>query len=253
MKRRKIKINPKYEHLRSFLESIPDVFEKEGKTIYKSRNTIKVMTSPDGLTVNAKRFHVPHGLNRLIYSWNIRQPKGKRAYEYAQILKDKGIGTPEVIALIEERNAIGMLGFTYLITVQCNYGHTMYETGSTDFGDYQPIAKALAHFAANIHNRQVLHKDFTPGNVLWKQDDKGFHFMIVDINRMSFRPVSIKKGLHNLCKFWGNKDFMRILASEYALLRNSNPEKAMAYVLKERKKFWTRYLKKHEKPFELEL
>ena len=31
---RKIKINPKYEHLRNFIESIPDVFEEKGREIY---------------------------------------------------------------------------------------------------------------------------------------------------------------------------------------------------------------------------
>ena len=30
----KIKINPKYEEMRSFIERIPDVFEKEGRVIY---------------------------------------------------------------------------------------------------------------------------------------------------------------------------------------------------------------------------
>lgn len=250
---RKIQINPKYEHLRTYLESIPDVFEDKGETIYKSRNTIKVLTTSEGLSINVKRFHVPHGLNRLVYSWGIRKPKGERAFQYAQILKDKGIGTPEVMALIEERNLIGMLGYSYLITVQCDYGHTLYETGDKNFGDYRPIAKALAHFAANIHNRQVLHKDFTPGNVLWKEDEEGFHFMIVDINRMNFGEVSVKAGLYNLRKFWGPKDFMRILATEYALVRNADPEEAVAYVMKERAKFWTRYQKKHEMPFELEL
>lgn len=250
---RKIQINPKYEHLRSFIESIPNVFEQEGETIYKSRNTIKVMNTPDGTAINVKRFHVPHGLNRLIYSWGIRKPKGERAFQYAQILKDKGIGTPEVVALIEERNFIGMLGYSYLVTLQCDYGHTLYETGNKNFGDYRPIAKALAHFAANIHNRQVLHKDFTPGNVLWKEDEEGLHFMIVDINRMDFGEVSVKTGLYNLRKFWGPKEFMRLLVTEYALVRNANPEKAVAYVMKERARFWTRYQKKHEMPFELEL
>ena len=35
---RRIKINPKYEHLRSYIESIPDVFEQEGCEIYNKRN-----------------------------------------------------------------------------------------------------------------------------------------------------------------------------------------------------------------------
>ena len=198
---RRIKINPKYEHLRSYIESIPDVFEQEGFEIYNKRNLIKVLTAPDGTQINVKRYHVPHGPNRLIYSWGIREPKGERAFAYPMILKDKGIGTPEPIALIEERNPLFLLGYSYLITIQCDYGHTLYEVGNAQPGEYENLAKALAHFAANIHDHNILHKDFTPGNVLWKQDDEGFHFMLVDINRMNFGEVSIQEGLFNLRKF----------------------------------------------------
>ena len=124
---RKIKINPKYEYLRDFIESIPDVFEQEGRVIYTGRNLIKVLTAPDGTQINIKRFHEPHGPNKLIYSWNIRKPKGQRAFEYPMILKKKGINTPEPLALIEERNFLNLLGYSYLITIQCDYGHTLYE------------------------------------------------------------------------------------------------------------------------------
>ena len=250
---RMIKINPKYEHWRRFIESIPDVFELEGKEIYNKRNLIKVLTAPDGTLVNVKRYHIPHGPNRLVYSWGIRKPKCQRAFDYPMILKNKGIETPEPIALIEERNSFYLLGYSYLITLQCDYGHTLYEVGNAKPGSYKSLAKALAHFAAKIHESDVLHKDFTPGNVLWKQDDEGFHFSLVDINRMSFGPVSVKQGLYNLRKFWGPKDFIRILATEYALLRNANVDEAVNYVMRERAKFWTRYGKKHEIPFKLEL
>ena len=119
--------------------------------------------------------------------------------------------------------------------------------------EYKYLAKALAHFAVDIHLHEILHKDFTPGNILWKQDEEGFHFMLVDINRMDFGPVSEKKGLYNLRRFWGPKEFTRILVSEYALLRNIDTDKAVAYVMKERARFWTKYGKKHEIPFQLEL
>ena len=183
---RKIKINPKYEYLRAFLESIPDIFEKEGREIYNKRNLIKVLTAPDGIQVNVKRFHIPHGLNKFIYSWNIRKPKGQRAFEYPMILKRKGINTPEPLALIEERSFLNLLGYSYLITIQCDYGHTLYEVADAKPEEYKYLAKALAHFAADIHLHEILHKDFTPGNILWKQDEEGFHFMLVDINRMYF-------------------------------------------------------------------
>ena len=249
----KIKINPRYEEMRSFIERIPDVFEEQGEVIYTGRNLIKVMEAPDGTIVNVKRFHVPQGLNSLIYSWGLRTPKGERAYEYPYLLASKGIGTPTVIALIEQRNIFGLLGYTYLVTVQCDYGHTLYEVGDAQPGSYEKLAKALAHFAADMHNKQVLHKDFTPGNVLWKQDDEGFHFMIVDINRMKFGEIGIKEGLYNLRKFWGPKEFIRILVSEYALVRNADVDEAVEYVMRERAKFWTRFGKKHPIKFKLEL
>ena len=70
---------------------------------------------------------------------------------------------------------------------------------------------------------------------------------------MNFGPVSEKKGLYNLRRFWGPKEFTRILISEYALLRNIDTEKAVAYVMQERAKFWIQFGKKHKIPFPLEL
>ena len=249
----KIKINPKYEEMRSFIERIPDVFEQEGRVIYTGRNLIKVMEAPDGTIINVKRYHVPSGPNRLIYSLRLRKPKGERAFEYPLILEKKGIETPTVIALIEQRNIFGFLGYSYLITVQCDYAHTLYDVGDAVPGTYEKLAKALAHFAADMHNKKILHKDFTPGNVLWMQDEEGFHFMIVDINRMKFGEIGVKEGLYNLRKFWGPKEFIRILVSEYAMVRNYDVDEAVAYVMKERAKFWTRFGKKHTIKFKLEL
>lgn len=248
-----IKINPRYIRLKTFIESLPAIFEQQGEVIYNARNKIKVITAPDGTLLNVKRFHVPHGLNKIIYSWGIRQPKGRRAYDYAEVLTEREIGTPLPVALIEERNVMGMLGFSYLVTLQCDYGHTLYEMGKAKPGEYEEMAKALAHFAAELHDCKILHKDFTPGNVLWKRDDCGFHFMLVDINRMRFGTVSAKAGLKNLCRLWGPKDFMRLLVGEYARTRGYDEAKAVGYVMEKRRKFWTRYLKKHRKPFNVEL
>ena len=58
---RKITVNPKFEGIREFVESIPGIFETRGETIYNKRNQIKVMTAPDGTKVNVKRYQVPHG------------------------------------------------------------------------------------------------------------------------------------------------------------------------------------------------
>lgn len=249
----KTTINPRYARYKAFAESMPQKFEQGGTVIYRGHNLIKTFIAPDGMVLNVKRFRRPHWANLLVYSTGLRKPKGQRAMEYANLLRERGIGTPDVIALVEERNAIGLLGFSFLITVQVDYPHELYEMGDAKKGQYEELGAAVGHLAATLHKREVLHKDFTPGNILWKRDAEGFHFMLVDINRMAFGPVSRSTGLTSICRLWGPKDFIRIIATEYAKERGYDVEEAVSYVMYKRAKFWKRYGHKHQIKFKLEL
>ena len=247
------KIAPRYAHLETFAASIPQIFEHEGEVIYRGRNLIKTMTAPDGTLVNVKRYHQPSGPNRLIYSWGLRESKGSRAFRYPAILAAKDIGTPDAIALVEERNSLGLLGYSYLLTVQSPYPNTLYAMGDAKEGEYEALAEALGRFAAHLHEQEVLHKDFTPGNILWSHDADGYHFALVDINRMAFGPVSSKTGLATLCRLWGPKAFVRLTAESYAQARGYDVATAVQYVMERRARFWRRYGKKHTIKFKLEL
>lgn len=249
----RISLNPKYEPLRNFVENIPEIFDNEGSEIYHLRNVIKIISTPDGRKVNVKRYHIPHCVNRVVYSLGIRKPKGQRAFNYAPILLKKGINTPEPIALIEERNGMGLIGYSYFVSEQIEWGHTFYEFGNARKGEYEEAAEALGLFAADMHEKEILHKDFTPGNILWKKDDGGYHLAVVDINRMHFGKVGIKEGLLNLRKFWGPKAFTEILVRKYAKCRGINADEALAIVMPARRRFWTQYMRRHDVPFRLEI
>lgn len=248
----KIKINPKYEQMREWIEKIPSVFATEGKTIHDSRNILKIFKAPDGSLFNVKQYHKTAGPNLLVYSWGIRKPKGQRAYEYPFILQDKGINTPEAIAYIEERNC-GFLGLSWFISRQCDYGHTMYEFGNAEEGTYEEFAVAFGRFTASLHEKGVLHLDYSPGNILWQKDEHGYHFCIVDINRMHFGPVDEATGLKNLKRLWGPKRFFLLITDAYAETRHINRQAAEAVALKARAGFWLKFQKKHPVKFKLEL
>lgn len=249
----KVLLNLKYRYLEPYIKWLPEIFEERGVTVYQSRNLIKTFTTPDDLQINVKRYHKPRYLNLFLYSLGLRKPKGKRAFNHPAILLKRGVDTPEPVAYIEERSW-GLLGYSYFISIQCPYPHLMYELGDAGPELYEPMASAFARFTANMHDKGILHLDYSPGNILWEQTPEGgFRFSIIDINRMSFGQVGMKKGCENFKRIWGPKRFMQLVAEHYARERGFDVSRTVELVMKYRTKFWTRYIKKHDKPFPIEL
>ena len=246
-------INPAYEHLRSFISMLPEKMDSEGTYIYGGRrNLIKMFVAPDGTRLNVKRFKKPPFPSNIIYSSGIRKPKGQRAYEYPTILLDRGIDTPESVAYIEDRIS-GILRHSWFISIQCPYSHLMYEIGNATEDVYTPIALSLAKFAAHMHEQEILHLDFSPGNILWEKTGDDYLFSIVDINRMRFGPVNLTDGCRSFARLWGPKHFLEILIREYAHLRGFDEGECEHILMEERKRFWAHYQKKREMEFKLEL
>lgn len=249
-----IRINPKYEGLREWLKTMPERFESEGREIYNLRNVIKVMDAPGGLMLNVKRYHKPRFPNSLVYSLGLRKAKGRRAFEYPEQLQAAGIDTPEPVAYIEQRSG-GILGFSFFVSIQCDYGHTMYEVANGRTSDYAPLMEALGQYSARIHDARILHLDYTPGNILWKQDSHGlYHFCLVDINRMRFnKEVGMLKGCENLKKMWGSKELISIMVRSYAVARGFDANTCEEVVMRLRRNFWRHYKNKDGLPFNIEL
>lgn len=249
---RKIFINPKYEALRSYMESIPERMLHEGNVLYNKRNLIKELITPDGMHINVKRYHKPFLINNFVYSLGFRKPKGQRAFEYPVVLKNKGISTPEAVAYIEDRKC-GLLQYTYFISLQAQGYKTLYEVGDAIQGTYEKLAEALGCFTASMHKKEVLHKDYSPGNILYKVENDVYQFTIVDINRMRFGPVDMQAGCQNFVRLWGPKRFIILSVEAYAREREFNSEACVEMVLKERSRFWRAYQKRHPVEFNLEL
>ncbi|MDD6553273.1 MAG: lipopolysaccharide kinase InaA family protein [Prevotellaceae bacterium] len=243
-------LSTRYQQYRDFLLALPARMDREGEYVYGGkRNLIKRFTAPDGEQLIVKRFHRPRFLNIFVYSWGLRKPKGQRACRYATILRQHHIDTPEPVAYLEDRHG-GLLRESWLITLQCPYRHLLYEMGTAAPEVYEPVAHALAAFTAHMHDEGILHKDFSPGNILWDNDSHGqVVFSIVDINRMFFGAVDIHRGCANFARLWGPQPFIELLVRDYARRRHFNEEEAVAIALKARRKFWTRYLRHHEKPY----
>lgn len=248
-----ITLSPRYEHLRAFIASLPSAIVDSGETVHNGRNLIKTFTAPDGTRLNVKRYHRPSLINAIVYSTGIRQPKGRRAYDYPPLLLAKGIETPEAVAYIEERHG-GLLGFSYFVSVQCTYPNRFYEIPDDPAELYIPLAEAFARFTARMHEARMLHRDYSPGNILWQRSDDGtFHFSIVDINRMFFGEVSLRRGCANFARLWGPKPFFEHIARVYAQERHFDTTECLNVIMAERRRFWTKYARHHKVSYKLDL
>ena len=240
-------LNPAYRQFEEFTRCIPHIFEHEGRTIYKARNEIKVFTI-DGMQLNVKRYRIPAFPNRIIYSF-FRLPKARRAYEYALRLLAKGFETPVPIAYVLIYEG-GLLGYSYFISVQSSY-ETMYEVGKHPAEENADVFRALGKYTARLHESGVYHADFSPGNILFKRMGDGIHFSLIDINRMRFGVVSLRKGCANFARLWGREAAFRMMSAAYAEARHADPEVCWRWVSLYRDRFWKRYALRHKVEFEL--
>lgn len=241
----KMLLSPKYSHLRDYIASIPRLMLTEGETVYAARNLIKVLRAPDGTLLNVKRYHRPSLPNAIVYSTGMRMAKGRRAFAYPPLLEAAGIETPEAVAYIEER-CCGLIGHSYFISIQCPYRHRFYEVLNLTPEQYTPLAEALGCMTARMHGAHLLHRDFSPGNILWDTAADGYRFSVVDINRMYFGEVTLEKGCANFARLWGPVPFFEALARSYAAARGMDADRCVAVTLECRRKFWTRYIKHHK-------
>jgi len=234
---RTIVINPTYTHLREWLEQLPTTFDHTGEIIYSARNQIRVMSTPDGRQVCVKRFHKPLFPNRLFYTF-CRPPKAKRAYDNSLELLHRGIGTPEPVAYLLEFPC-GLLGFSYLVTLQSSLHRNFYEFQNGDISGKEDILRAFARYTAHVHEQGVYHLDYSPGNILFDQKDGEWKFEMIDINRLQFKPsISIRQGSRNFARLWGKEDLHRTIAQAYAEARNGSPDDCIREALRAREQFW---------------
>lgn len=239
----KIVINPKYEELRKFLLELPPVFGNLGEVTYQGRNQIRLIEY-NGIKLNVKSFKVPNVVNRFVYG-NLRKSKAERSFKYANALVDKNIDTPFPVAYIEERAFI-VFKRSYYISIHEEFDGMMRELKWGKLEGREDLLKQFARFTASIHEKGVLHLDYSPGNILYKKQNDIFTFSLVDLNRMKFGEVSEDTGCRNLRRLWGNEEMLTYIAVEYAKARGFDEQRCVNSVLKYHQEFWRKFMKKHK-------
>ncbi len=199
-----------------YLAQLPHgFFDHGGQLIHNARNQIKVF-EVNGHKINVKKYCIPPIINRIFYSYGLRRPKAKTTFANAQEILKRGFWTPAPYGYIIERNALGLITYSYFFSQQLDnvspVGH-----GCTD----KDLITDVARFTADLHTHGLLHIDYTPNNILVRMQDGKRRFYLVDINRFSFRHTAwpVRKVLNNLMKPFWNDDVLTFFVQQYAKAR----------------------------------
>lgn len=218
-----ITVSPKYSQLKEFVQNLPSLWDAgEGKVIYKGRNELREMECK-GITMVVKEFRIPNLVNRLAYGV-LRPSKARRSYEYAQMLLEHGIGTPEPVGYCTERNGI-LFGRSYYACLKSECPYTYVHLMNGDYPNQERVLRAIARLTATIHELGWIHKDYSRGNILFKETPEKVKLEIIDLNRIRFQKVDMIKGCKNFERLPGNEEMLRIMADEYARARGFDADR----------------------------
>src|SRR5690554_2950550 len=212
-----------FEHKKSSIISILDNFSVSGKNFDdRKRNQIKLFDF-EGKTINVKSFKKPNLINKIAYKF-FRKSKARRSFDYANILLEKGIGTPQPIAFQENYDFIGLTS-SYYVSEHLDVDLT-YREISQDFTypDTENILKQFVAFCYKLHQNGIEFLDHSPGNTLIKKTSENqYDFFLVDLNRMRFHEkMDFETRMKNLSRLTPKKEIIEYMSKEYALISGEN-------------------------------
>jgi serine/threonine protein kinase len=211
----KLEVNEEFKSLKNFVENIKEFFNKSQNSIHKARNEIKVINYENNDLV-VKSFKIPHFLNRFIYTF-FRDSKAKRSYEYSLRIASFA---PKPIGYIEFYETF-LIKESYFISEKFDYDFTAKDLLFNDnFLNKNEILKEFAKFTYTLHENKIYHLDYSPGNILIKEDNGKYIFKIVDINRMQFFKPNIDLRMKNFAKLWATNEDLKTIAEEYSKISN---------------------------------
>lgn len=208
--------NVAYTDCSDFFRAMPAIFRtNRGEIIYNRRNQLRRM-SFSGHTFVVKAYHRPHLINQIVYGL-FRPTKSKRAYDYAVMLRQKGIGSPEPVAYYTERLFGLFLTKSYFVSLHSSLPFTYNDiiVEKFDITEEREYLTAIAETTARLHEAGMVHQDYSRGNILLGRGADGrAQVELIDLNRIRFHTVDIHEGCKNFAERLPANDRQRRIMSE---------------------------------------
>ena len=222
MKENKI-FNKTFYSKQNLIDGLIKNFSTSGEELgNQDRNTIKVFPLNDNF-INIKSFKVPNLINQIAYKF-FRKSKAQRSFEYANILMEKGIGTPEPIAFYEFTTPFSFKNSFYIseqLECELTYRELCLDL---NYPDHEAILRGFTRFTFDLHEKEINFLDHSPGNTLIKKAGADYQYYLVDLNRMEFGPLDFETRMKNFGRLTIHKSMVKVMSDEYAKCIGESPE-----------------------------
>ncbi len=225
----RFELAPEYSELKPWVCELNSTFSTSGISIFKSRNEVKIF-SVGNYQLNVKSFKIPNLINRVAYVY-FRGSKAERSFRYARKFLLLGVNTPSAIGFLDvvER---GLLKQSYYVSLHFNADFTLREVLNYKVDNREEIIRQWVNFTyANLHQNNIFHLDYSPGNTLISSIDGNYVFQVVDLNRMSFGPIDFIKGLSNFRQLDTDLPTLEFIAAQYATICDEDIKTATKLLL----------------------
>ncbi|NIM91266.1 MAG: hypothetical protein GTO17_09995 [Candidatus Aminicenantes bacterium] len=205
----------------SFIDAISDcgqlLNQPECQILLEGRNRIgvvRIKRQDEEVEVVLKEFK-SRGVNKLKSLF--LPSKALRAWKGAVNLIERGIDTPFPIAFLEKRKR-GFLEQSFYLAEKIEEAEeirSLFLKSSPE--KLKPLLTGLADHLSVYHQKGVLHRDLSDGNILVKEDEKGkTRFYFLDTNRIRFpRKISLLKRVKNLIRLGVPLPFQSFFLKQY--------------------------------------
>ncbi|MDO4790131.1 MAG: lipopolysaccharide kinase InaA family protein [Porphyromonas sp.] len=212
---------------------------RHGYILYDERNKLVEYSFSNILSdkVLVKYFKRTGFIRGLFYAF-FGKSKAERSYLNSVHLNKLGISAPTPYGYIEEYRCGTLYRSLFACKMLSGY-ETVRALAAGEITDDEALFEALVDFICTLHRKGIHNKDLSPGNILYKADERGeIHFALVDVNRMEFRPLTSEERWKNMGKLCYPITMSRRLATAYAKEMGEEENEVVHYMIREGDRFF---------------
>lgn len=156
------------------------------KVFCNKRNRVELVTV-GGRKLVVKHYKRPGFFNGMIYTL-FRKSKARRAYEYANLLNERGFHSPTPVAYYEKKN-FGVFRDGCFIAEYVDFPSVRdiffgENQLATDSPERSRIAGELSDLTLQLHRKGIQPLDYNMSNILIDNQGEKPIFWLIDLNRM---------------------------------------------------------------------